>query len=267
MRAEIDWDWPMRPGRQTSRRCVVVAAFVVASIAGCGADDQSSAPEAPTASSTATATPVAEETPAATPTAPPTPTPSPTPIAVPSPTPSPTPTGIDLRTIDWLNYSYLLPPCAATPSEQLVEVTLVDGSAEPNADNDGFSYFLIEVIHGSMGEPAQPVAAVMLAKIGASSFPSVILIYGGSGAQEELLGAAAGILDETRGDCSLPPADPDAHLWEAQTMQVTDEGLLVMTGEGWADAPHCCPDLAVVSTVALGDDGMLVEVEHSELPR
>ncbi len=237
---------------------------VVASAASCGSDVQDSEPDTSAPAPTATATPLPEETAAPTPTMPPAPTPTPT--VVPSPTPSPTPQGIELEAIDWRNYTYLLPPCVATPDQPPVEVTLVDGRAEPSAGNGGFFFDLVDVVYGAMGEPAQPVAAVMLAKTGASSFPSVVLVYGGSGAQEELLGAATGILDETRGDCSLVPVDPDPNLWEVQTMQVSDAGLLILNGVGFADAPLCCPDLSVVSTVALGDDGTLVEVEHAEVP-
>ncbi|MDH3680209.1 MAG: hypothetical protein OEV40_09715 [Acidimicrobiia bacterium] len=49
-------------------------------------------------------------------------------------------------------------------------------------------------------------------------------------------------------------------------MELTEGGVLVMTGVGWDTGAHCCPDLSVVVEVALGGDHVLYELEHTEVP-
>lgn len=187
------------------------------------------------------------------------PTPQPEPTAVPAPT-AQVPPGEDLEAVDWANHTYLL--AAAMPDPQCeppLEVTLIDGKAQPSTANGGLSYGLGKVVYGSMGMPAEPVAVVELVRVGAGSWPSVVLASGANGPRTDLLGTAAG------GRCYT--LNPEAHEWSVQTIELTEGGLLVMTGVGWDKGAHCCPDLAVVVEVALSDDRVLYEVEHTEVPR
>lgn len=109
-----------------------------------------------------------------------------------------------------------------------------------------------------MGQPAIPVAVVELTCIGAGSWPSTVLIYGGSDTNEEFLGVAAS---------ADSPVAPGTHPWEIHGPAIIENGILVMIGEGWTNtAPHCCPDLAVISKVALDENKIPYEVERIETP-
>jgi hypothetical protein len=158
---------------------------------------------------------------------------------------------VDLEAVDWANHSYPF----GCPGEQSAEVTLVSGEGI----TDSFFYGLGHVVFGSMGALAEPVAVVELTCTGAGSFPSSVLIYGGSGINEQFLGVAASAESHL--------ANPDTNPWAINGPLVIENGTLVMTGEGWTTgAPHCCQNLTVFSKVTLDENKTPYDFEHIETP-
>lgn len=161
---------------------------------------------------------------------------------------------VDLQAVDWANRTYWLPCPPGLPDN--IETTLVDGEHR----GDRYYHALYEVVHGEMGTPRRPVAVLRFTCIAATSMPSPVLVFDGSGPEEVELGIVASVV--------IWRERPGQNSWQVEQPMVIEDGVLIMTGRGWTGASgHCCPDLYVVSKVILAEDGTLQEIEHSESPR